>query len=193
MGEIARLSVIAESLARVIAAIRIASVRWRSYFSPKHRISPHRPCVCCAAIRIARLAFIRLTFVPRGIAEWLARVDRVRWTLAIGDLAHLRWWSAGSRALGLPVEKGVFMENGSVISRDSYHPPENVCSQLNIFLGMLKICSYNVQLWDNDFLYAVALVLFSWHSSQYAFAAFKICGFFTLFSCNLEVFRINVS
>ena len=29
--------VIAESLARVIAAIRIASVRWRSYLSPKHR------------------------------------------------------------------------------------------------------------------------------------------------------------
>ena len=41
-------------------------------------LSPHRPCVRWAAIRIARLAFIRLTFVPHGIAEWLARVDRVR-------------------------------------------------------------------------------------------------------------------
>ena len=41
-------------------------------------IGPHRPCVRCAAIRVARLAFIRLTFVPYGTAEWLARVDRVR-------------------------------------------------------------------------------------------------------------------
>ena len=136
-----RAIVIAESLARVIAAIRIASVLWRSYLPPKHRIigkpqtgsfvtgsfrqalatrsssarqtfvsivfvfaiarqtlakrlskttrlestclgfpeiSPHRPCVRCAAIRIVRLAFVRLTFVPRGIAEGLARVDRVR-------------------------------------------------------------------------------------------------------------------
>ena len=81
-----RARVIAESLARVIAAIRIASVRWRSYLPPKtQRISPDRPCVRCAAIQIARLAFIRFTFVPRGIAAWLARVDRVRWTLAIGD------------------------------------------------------------------------------------------------------------
>ena len=32
-----RAIVIAESLARVIAAIRIASVRWRSYLPPKHR------------------------------------------------------------------------------------------------------------------------------------------------------------
>ena len=29
--------------------------------------------------------FIRLTFVPHGTAEWLARVDRIHWTLAIGD------------------------------------------------------------------------------------------------------------
>ena len=32
-----RAIVIAESLARVIAAIRIASVRWRSYLPRKHR------------------------------------------------------------------------------------------------------------------------------------------------------------
>ena len=32
-----RAIVIAESLARVIVAIRIASVRWRSYLTPKHR------------------------------------------------------------------------------------------------------------------------------------------------------------
>ena len=70
--------VIAESLARVIVAIRIASVRWQLYLPPKYRNCPHRPCVRCVAIRIARLAFVRLTFVPRGTAEWLARVDRVR-------------------------------------------------------------------------------------------------------------------
>ena len=67
---------IAESLARVIVAIRIASVRWRSYLPRNTEISRHRPCVRCAAIRIAQLAFIRLTFVSRGAAEWLARVDR---------------------------------------------------------------------------------------------------------------------
>ena len=73
-----RLIVIAESLARVSAAIRIASVRWRSYPPPNTEISPHRPCVRCAAVRVARWAFIRLTFVPLGIAEWLTRVARVR-------------------------------------------------------------------------------------------------------------------
>ena len=36
--------VIAESLARVIVAIRIASVRWRSYLPPPNtEVSPHRP------------------------------------------------------------------------------------------------------------------------------------------------------
>ena len=81
-----RAIVIAESLARVIAAIRIAGVRPRSYLPHQNtEISPHRPCVRCAAIQIARLAFIRLTIVPRGLAEWHARVDRIRWTLAIGD------------------------------------------------------------------------------------------------------------
>ena len=73
-----RAIVLAESLARVIAAIRIASVRWRSYRPPNTEINPHRPCVGCAAIQMARLAFTRLTFVPRGTAGWLARVDRVR-------------------------------------------------------------------------------------------------------------------
>ena len=72
--------VIAESLARVIAAIRIASVHESSCLPPPQNtgFGPHRPCVRCVAIRIARLAFIHITFVPRGIAEWLARVDRVR-------------------------------------------------------------------------------------------------------------------
>ena len=41
---------------------------------------PRRPCVRCAAIRIARLAFAGpgVVFIPRGPAEWPARVDRVR-------------------------------------------------------------------------------------------------------------------
>ena len=79
-----RARVIAESLARVIAAIRVAFVGGH-ISSQNTEMSPHRPCVRCAAIRIARLAFIRVVFVPLGPAEWPARVDRVRWTLAIGD------------------------------------------------------------------------------------------------------------
>ena len=46
--------------------------------SSNTEISPHRPCVRCAAIRIARLAFVHFTFFPHGTAEWPARVDRVR-------------------------------------------------------------------------------------------------------------------
>ena len=51
-----------------IAAIRFASIRWRSYLPQNTEISPHGPCVRCVAIRIARLAFIRLTLVPRGMS-----------------------------------------------------------------------------------------------------------------------------
>ena len=80
-----RAVVIAESLARVIAAIRIASAHWSSYLPPNTGFGPHRLCVRCAAIRIARLAFIGVVFVPHGTAEWPVRVGRVRWTLAMGD------------------------------------------------------------------------------------------------------------
>ena len=74
-----RARVIAESLARVVAAIRITSVRWRLHVSPKDiEFGPRRPCVRCIAIRIARLAFVCVVFVPSGPVEWLARVDRVR-------------------------------------------------------------------------------------------------------------------
>ena len=52
-------------------------------------ISPHRAQTRCAAIRIPRLAFDGVTFVPRGTADWPARVDCFRWMLAIGN-AHLR-------------------------------------------------------------------------------------------------------
>ena len=50
------------------------------HIPPATEISPHRPCVHCAAIRIARLASIGATSVPRGTAEWPPRVDRIRWT-----------------------------------------------------------------------------------------------------------------
>ena len=74
-----RTRVIVESPARVVAAIRITSVRWRSSLPPKNtKFGPHRPCVHCIAIRIARLAFVGVVLVPRGPAEWRARVDRVR-------------------------------------------------------------------------------------------------------------------
>ena len=78
---------IAEPLARVIAAIQIASVRWRSHLprNTQKLVLTDPAYVRCAAIRIARLAFIGVVFVPRGTAEWLARVGHVRWALAIGD------------------------------------------------------------------------------------------------------------
>ena len=85
-----RAIVIAESLARVIAAIRIAAFVGGHISLDNTEISPHRPCVRCAAIQIARLAFIDLTFVPHGTVEWLATIDRVRGTLAIGDFAQLK-------------------------------------------------------------------------------------------------------
>ena len=83
-----RTIVVAESLARVLVAIGIASVCWRSYLPPKtQKLVLTDPAFVVLRFGIARLAFTRLTFVPRGIAEWHARVDRVRWTLAIGN-----WW-----------------------------------------------------------------------------------------------------
>ena len=75
-----RATVIAEALARAIAAIRVAGVRWRAgrISTQNAEICPRRPYIHCAAIRITQLAFICLTFVPREIAEQLARVHRVR-------------------------------------------------------------------------------------------------------------------
>ena len=80
-----RAIVIAESLARVIAAIRIASVRWRSYLPRKHRNESAQtlPSLCRDSNRA--IGVHALTFVPGGTAEWPARVDRVRQMLAIGD------------------------------------------------------------------------------------------------------------
>ena len=50
--------VITESLARVMAAIRISGDHWWSSLLQNTEVSPQRPCVCCAVIRIALLAFI---------------------------------------------------------------------------------------------------------------------------------------
>ena len=47
-----------------------------------------RPAFVATAIGIARLTFVDVVFVPRGPAEWPARVDRARWTLATGDQEH---------------------------------------------------------------------------------------------------------
>ena len=72
-----RAIVITESPARVVAAIRITSVRWQSYLLLINtEFGPRRPCVRCTAVRITRLAFIGVVFVPRGLAEWPVRVDR---------------------------------------------------------------------------------------------------------------------
>ena len=57
-----RTIVIAESLARLIVAIRITSVPWRSYISPSPKsteIGPHRSCVRCVAIQISGTGRIR--------------------------------------------------------------------------------------------------------------------------------------
>ena len=78
--------------ARFLLSLRFKSLAFvGGFISLKNtEISPYGPCILCAAIRILRLASIRVTFVPHGIAEWLARVDRVHCSmLAIGNLAHL--------------------------------------------------------------------------------------------------------
>ena len=77
--------VVAESLARIIAVIRITSVHWRSCPPSKTQNSVPRDLAFVVPRFELRLAFICATFVPRGTAERPARVDRVRWTLAIGD------------------------------------------------------------------------------------------------------------
>ena len=77
-----RAIVIAELLARVIAAIRIASIHdIGSHMPPKHAqklVFIILAFAALRAIRITRLAFVGVTSVPRATAEWPARVDRVR-------------------------------------------------------------------------------------------------------------------
>ena len=71
------MAVVAESLGRVIVDIRITSVHWWSYVTGNAEIGSRGPCVCCAAIQVARYVFICVTFVARDTAEWLARVGCV--------------------------------------------------------------------------------------------------------------------
>ena len=77
-----RARVTAESLARVVAAIRITSVRWWSYLPPKHGDWSQRPCVRLSAIRIAHSAFVGSVFVPQcmelrnGLRELIAFAER---------------------------------------------------------------------------------------------------------------------
>ena len=57
-------------------------VRWLSYLPPKNtEVGPRRPCVRCAAIRIARLAFVGAVFVPRGMAyeSWPRSLNTSDW------------------------------------------------------------------------------------------------------------------
>ena len=41
-------------------------------------MGPHRRCVLCSTIRIVRLTFVGVTFLPQGLGEWPAQVDCVR-------------------------------------------------------------------------------------------------------------------
>ena len=61
-------------------ARELSQNRWRELSQRFELLAfgPHRPCVRCTAIRIARLAFIGVVFAPRGLAEWPARVGCVR-------------------------------------------------------------------------------------------------------------------
>ena len=72
MGEIA--IVITKSLARVMAAIRIASVCWQSYLPPKHRnwSSETLHSLRCDSNRAIGVHSFNIR------STWLARVDRVR-------------------------------------------------------------------------------------------------------------------
>ena len=59
-----------------------------------------------------------------------------------------------------------------------------------MILGIFKICSYNSQLRDNHFLYAVALALFFLgFVSQYAFAAFQNLG--VIYFVQLQFWRFS--
>ena len=54
-----------------------------------------RPALIALRLQIARLAFVGVTFDPRGTAEWLARLDCARWVQAIAGwqpLTYLRSW-----------------------------------------------------------------------------------------------------
>ena len=77
MGEIMRL--LSQNRQRELSLQFASPVLVGGHISLEYtETSPHRPCVRCAAIRIARSALIRVAFVPHEIAAWPARVDSVR-------------------------------------------------------------------------------------------------------------------
>ena len=88
-----RVIVAGESLARVIAVIRITSVRWRPYLPPNTEISPHRPCArwCRKWNRAIGVhsCNIRSTWNCGMVCEsWPQSLNASDWRS--GDLAHLR-------------------------------------------------------------------------------------------------------
>ena len=64
-------------------SIRHTTIKHWNLLPPTLFWTKIRAVVCLGWIPL--WAFIHLTFVPRGTAEWPARVDSVRWALAIGD------------------------------------------------------------------------------------------------------------
>ena len=87
-------------------------------YPPKTEIDPRRPCVHCAAIRIARLAFVGVTFVPRGLRNGLRELTECaeRYRLAIGDFDRLRYQAAQDsmpNMTGRPGHRTVEMNGGS--------------------------------------------------------------------------------
>ena len=85
-----RVIVIAESLARIVAAIRITSVGWRSHLPPNTEIGLHRPCVLhCDSNRAIGLFSSKIPSMWKiGVRELTALAERKR--MAIGDFSHLR-------------------------------------------------------------------------------------------------------
>ena len=79
-----------ESLGKVLVAIRITSVRWRSYLhppsKPRNWSSQALRSLCGDSNRVIGSHTRKVRSVNSvGIAEWPARVDCVRLTPAIGD------------------------------------------------------------------------------------------------------------
>ena len=105
-----------------------------------------RPCVrCCIAIRIARLVFVGVVFVPRGTAEWLTRVDCVRRTPAIGD-----WRFCQSKT-------GVFL-SGVALANQPKKGPKRKVHEYRPFLCILVFFLRKTSTIHIEFLFRNALV-----------------------------------
>ena len=80
-----RAIVIAESLARVIAAIRIASIRWRSYLPRKHKIVLTDPAFIVPRFESRECGVHSFSIRSTWDCGVACATDRIHWTLAIGD------------------------------------------------------------------------------------------------------------